>query len=119
MIGSINVQQPDEFERWLAGGAPGESMEAAGAKVFQASGCSTCHTPDGAGLGPSLLGVYGNPAQPTTGELSLCGRCLSARIHPAASKAKLFSVISHHALISGQLTEEQLNNVGCLSSRAG
>src|ERR1700675_4800881 len=68
MIGSIIVQEPDEYERWLAGGAPGESMEQAGAKVFQASGCPTCHLDDGTGLGPSLLGVSGHPVKLTTGE---------------------------------------------------
>ncbi len=68
MIGSVIVQEPDEYERWLAGGAPGESMEQLGAKVFQANGCATCHLADGTGLGPSLLGVYGHPVKLSTGQ---------------------------------------------------
>jgi len=111
MIGSIIVQQPDEFERWLAGGAPGESMEQAGAKVFQASGCATCHTPDGAGLGPSLLGVYGNPVKLTTGETVVADDAYM-RESILLPKAK---IVQGYAPImpsfQGQLTEEQLNNV--------
>ena len=35
MIGTIIVQQPNEYESWLAGGAPGESMEQAGQRFFR------------------------------------------------------------------------------------
>jgi cytochrome c oxidase subunit 2 len=68
MIGSVIVVAPDEYERWLAGGAPAESMEAAGQKLFQENGCVTCHLADGTGPGPSLLGVYGQPVLLTNGQ---------------------------------------------------
>ena len=45
MIGSIIVQEPDEYERWLAGGAPGESMEAGRRKSI--SGQWLHHLPPG------------------------------------------------------------------------
>jgi cytochrome c oxidase subunit 2 len=111
MIGSIVVQEPDEFERWLAGGAPGESMEQAGEKVFLASGCPTCHTPDGAGLGPALLGVYGNPVKLTTGETVTADDAYMREsiLLPKAKIVQGYSPIMPS--FQGQMTEEQLNNV--------
>jgi len=62
MTGWVYVMQPADYENWLSGGATGESMPAAGERLFQRLGCSTCHRPDGAGRGPSLEGVFGKPA---------------------------------------------------------
>ena len=111
MIGSIVVQEPDEYERWLAGGAPGESMEQAGEKVYQASGCPTCHLADGTGLGPSLLGVFGHPVKLTTGE-TVTADDAYMRESIVVPKAKV--VLGYSPIMpsfQGQLTEEQLNNV--------
>jgi cytochrome c oxidase subunit 2 len=111
MIGSIIVQEPDEYERWLAGGVPGESMEQAGAKVFQSSGCPTCHLADGTGLGPSLLGVYGHPVKLTTGEIVNADDAYM-RESIVLPKAKV--VLGYSPIMpsfQGQMTEEQLNNV--------
>jgi cytochrome c oxidase subunit 2 len=111
MIGSIVVQEPDEYERWLAGGAPGESMEQAGEKVYQASGCPTCHLSDGTGLGPSLLGVFGHPVKLTTGE-TVAADDAYMRESILLPKAKI--VLGYSPIMpsfQGQLTEEQLNNV--------
>jgi cytochrome c oxidase subunit 2 len=111
MLGSIIVQQPDEYERWLAGGAPGESMEQAGAKIFQASGCPTCHTADGTGLGPSLLGVAGHPVKLTTGETVTADDAYMREsiLLPKAKVVQGYSPIMPS--FQGQMTEEQLNNV--------
>ncbi|HWZ55008.1 MAG TPA: cytochrome c oxidase subunit II [Verrucomicrobiae bacterium] len=111
MIGSIVVQEPDEYERWLAGGAPGESMEQTGAKIFQSSGCPTCHTNDGTGLGPSLLGVYGHPVKLTTGE-TVTADDAYMRESIVLPKAKI--VLGYTPIMpsfQGQMTEEQLNDV--------
>jgi cytochrome c oxidase subunit 2 len=111
MIGSIIVQEPDEYERWLSGGAPGESMEQAGAKVFQANGCPTCHQADGKGLGPSLLGVYGHPVKLTTGESVTAD---DAYMHESIVLPKAKVVQGYTPIMpsfQGQLTEEQINNL--------
>src|SRR5713226_1798379 len=111
MIGSIIVQEPDEYERWLGGGTPGESMEQAGAKVFQQSGCPTCHIADGTGLAPSLLGVYGHSVKLTTGE-TVTADDAYMRESLLLPKAKI--VLGYGPIMpsfQGQLTEEQLNNV--------
>jgi cytochrome c oxidase subunit 2 len=111
MVGSIIVQEPGEYERWLAGGTSGESMEQAGEKVFQSSGCSTCHVADGTGLGPSLLGVYGHPVKLTTGETVTAD---DAYIHESILLPKAKIVEGYTPIMptfQGQLTEEQINNV--------
>jgi cytochrome c oxidase subunit 2 len=111
MIGSIIVQEPDEYERWLAGGTPGESMEQAGAKIFQSSGCSTCHVADGSGLGPSLLGFYGNPVKLTTGETVTAD---DAYVRESLLLPKAKVVLGYSPIMpsfQGQMTEEQINNV--------
>ncbi|HEX3372209.1 MAG TPA: cytochrome c oxidase subunit II [Candidatus Acidoferrales bacterium] len=111
MMGAIVVQEPDDYERWLAGGAPGESMEQAGEKVFQANGCITCHTPDGAGLGPSLLGVYGQPVKLVGGETATAD---DAYIRESILQPKAKIVLGYSPIMptfQGQLTEEQLNNL--------
>src|SRR6201988_4904313 len=111
MIGSIVVQEPDAYESWLAGGTPGESIEQAGEKVFQASGCSSCHLSDGTGLGPSLLGVFGHPVHLTTGETVTAddGYIRESILQPKAKIVAGYSPIM--PTFQGQLTEEQLNNL--------
>jgi cytochrome c oxidase subunit II len=111
MMGSIIVQEPSEYERWLAGGAAGESMEQAGEKVFQSSGCSTCHVADGTGLGPSLLGVYGQPVKLVGGETVTAD---DAYIRESILMPKAKIVLGYTPIMptfQGQLTEEQLTNV--------
>ena len=61
MIGKIIVLEPPDYQRWLSGGTANVSMEEVGQKLFQRLGCSTCHLPSGVGLGPSLVGLFGNP----------------------------------------------------------
>jgi cytochrome c oxidase subunit 2 len=111
MIGSIIVQEPDEYERWLAGSAPGESPEEAGSKVFQASGCSSCHLADGTGLGPSLLGVYGRPVKLTTGETVTADDAYVRESILVPNAKIVFGYKSIMPSFRGQLTEEQLNNL--------
>ena len=101
MLGSIIVQEPDEYERWLAGGAPGESMEQAGAKVFQASGCPTCHLADGTGLGPSLLGVAGHPVKLTTGETVTADDAYMRESILLPKAQNRSGLQPHHAFVSG------------------
>ena len=111
MIGSIVVQEQDEYQRWLAGGAPGESMEQSGAKIFQSSGCPTCHVNDGTGLAPSLLGVFGHPVKLTTGETVTADEAYM-RESVLLPKAKVvFGYTPIMPSFQGQLTEEQLNDL--------
>jgi cytochrome c oxidase subunit 2 len=59
MIGWVEVMEPTDYQKWLAGGAEG-SMASQGEKLFQKYACNTCHTNDATGRGPVLIGVYGS-----------------------------------------------------------
>ncbi|MBV9496737.1 MAG: cytochrome c oxidase subunit II [Acidobacteria bacterium] len=60
MIGWVEVMEPTDYQRWLAGGTEG-SLASQGEKLFQKYACNTCHTGDNTGRGPNLAGVYGKP----------------------------------------------------------
>lgn len=59
MIGSVIAMEPQDYERWLSGGAASVSMADAGAKLFEQNGCGSCHLAGGGGIGPSLVGIFG------------------------------------------------------------
>lgn len=61
MIGWIHVMEPQEYQAWLSGGGTEGSMAASGQKLFQDLGCASCHTADGRGRGPNLVGLFGSP----------------------------------------------------------
>jgi cytochrome c oxidase subunit 2 len=66
---------------------------------------------DGTGLGPSLLGVYGQPVKLTTGQ-TITADDAYVRQHMLNPKAT--TVFGYHPIMpsfQGQLTEEQLNNL--------
>lgn len=75
MGGSVIVMQPAEYEAWLAAGpqetgAPaGGSMTPVqlGEKLFNEKACATCHLPAGGGVGPKLVGIYGEQVELATG----------------------------------------------------
>jgi cytochrome c oxidase subunit 2 len=68
MIGWVEVMQPTDYQRWLAGGAEG-SLASQGEILFQKYACNTCHTNDATGRGPVLAGLYGTPVQLTDGAI--------------------------------------------------
>jgi cytochrome c oxidase subunit 2 len=59
MIGWVEVMEPTDYQRWLAGGAEG-SLASQGEKLFQKYACNTCHTGDATARGPMLVGLYGS-----------------------------------------------------------
>ena len=60
MIGWVEVMEPTDYQKWLAGGTEG-SLASQGEKLFQKYACNTCHTNDATGRGPVLVGLYGTP----------------------------------------------------------
>jgi cytochrome c oxidase subunit II len=60
MIGAIVVMDPAEYEAWLAGGGPAVPVVTAGARVFEAQGCPSCHAAEPGARGPSLAGLFGS-----------------------------------------------------------
>jgi cytochrome c oxidase subunit 2 len=57
------VMEPVAYQTWLSGGAGGESLAAAGAKLFVQHACNTCHRPDSLARGPNLEGLFGKTVQ--------------------------------------------------------
>jgi len=58
MIGWVDVMEPTDYEKWLAGGTEG-TLASQGEKLFQKYACNTCHTNDSTARGPVLIGLYG------------------------------------------------------------
>ena len=59
MIGWVNVMEPTDYQKWLAGGPEG-SLASQGEQLFQKYACNTCHTNDATARGPVLVGLYGS-----------------------------------------------------------
>src|SRR2546425_5656648 len=59
MIGWVEVLEPTDYQKWLAGGSEG-SLASQGEKLFQVHACNTCHTNDATARGPVLVGLYGS-----------------------------------------------------------
>lgn len=57
MIGWVEVMEPTEYQKWLAGGSEG-SLASQGEKLFQKYACNTCHLSETTGRGPVLIGLY-------------------------------------------------------------
>src|ERR1700730_7168493 len=108
MIGSVIVVEPDEYERWLLGGVQGETMEAAGERLFKENGCVTCHLADGSGPAPSLVGVYGNTVRFTSGQTLTADDAYirESILSPAAKVVSGYKPVMPS--FQGQLNEEQI-----------
>ena len=65
MRGTVTVMRPADYERWLAGGAGGDTMAAAGRKLFERLGCVNCHGK----TCPALEGVYQNEVPLASGQI--------------------------------------------------
>jgi cytochrome c oxidase subunit 2 len=127
MIGSVIVVGPDEYARWAAGGVQGATTAAAGAqggatapagakggteeageKLFQQSGCSTCHLDNGKGPGPSFVGLYGKSVHLTNGQTvtaddAFIRECI---LTPDAKRVAGYAPIMPS--FQGQLSDEQI-----------
>jgi len=71
MTGEIVVQEPADYQTWLATGRAEGSLASAGGKLFQDLACNTCHLPDAQGRGPVLQGLFGRTITLATGERQL------------------------------------------------
>ncbi len=59
MIGTITVMSPDDYRQWLEGAPIEAAPEIAGAAIFQAQRCGSCHGETNESRGPSLRGIFG------------------------------------------------------------
>jgi cytochrome c oxidase subunit 2 len=107
MIGWVTVMQPDEYQRWLAGGTEG-SLASQGEKLFQKYACNTCHTTDSTGRGPILAGIYGKSRPLANGQSVVAddNYIRESILNPQAKIVKGFGPIM--PTFQGQVSEEDL-----------
>ena len=87
MIGWVEVMEPTDYQRWLAGGAEG-SLASQGEKLFQKYACNTCHTNDATGRGPVLAGLYGTNVTLRDNTHGQGRRELHPRVDPQSDRRK-------------------------------
>ncbi|MDY7091962.1 MAG: cytochrome c oxidase subunit II [Acidobacteriota bacterium] len=107
MIGKVYVMEQGDYEAWLGGREPGETV-ASGEELFQNLACITCHRGDSGSRGPLLAGLDGGEVQLADGRtLQRDDEYLRESI--LNPRAKI--VQGYDALMpsyQGQITEEQL-----------
>ncbi|HEX8161169.1 MAG TPA: cytochrome c oxidase subunit II [Pyrinomonadaceae bacterium] len=107
MNGFVEVMDPTAYQTWLAGGGS-DSPAATGEKLFQSTGCATCHRLDTQGRGPNLTGVYGKPQQLADGTTVTADDAYvrESILNPRAKTVAGFQQIM--PTYQGQLSEEQV-----------
>lgn len=107
MIGWVEVMEPTEYQRWLAGGSEG-SLASQGEKLFQKYACNTCHTDTAGARGPNLAGLYGKSRQLVGGQTVVAddNYIRESILNPQAKLAAGFQPIM--PTFQGQVSEDDL-----------
>jgi cytochrome c oxidase subunit 2 len=63
MGGRVIVMEPADYQAWLAGAPPGETLEEAGGRLFKQFNCNTCHEQGPRARGPALENILGRVVQ--------------------------------------------------------
>jgi len=107
MTGWVEVMEPTDYQKWLAGGAEG-SLASQGEKLFQKYACNTCHTNDATGRGPVLAGLYGTNVMLSNDATVLADEnyIRESILNPQAKIVKGFTGIM--PTFQGQMSEDDL-----------
>jgi cytochrome c oxidase subunit 2 len=107
MTGWVEVMEPTDYQKWLAGGAEG-SLASQGEKLFQKYACNTCHTNDATGRGPVLTGLYGTNVTLTNDATVVADEnyIRESILNPQAKIVKGFTGIM--PTFQGQMSEDDL-----------
>lgn len=107
MIGWVEVMEPTEYQKWLAGGAEG-SLASQGEKLFQKYACNSCHLDVSSGRGPTLAGLYGKPQPLVDGTTVIVddNYIRESILDPAAKVAAGYQPIM--PVFKGQVSEDDL-----------
>lgn len=122
MGGWITVMEPREFSTWLAtggstsgtGGTAGtgaQTMEMAGAALFQEQGCVSCHGVGAVARCPNLAGIYGKPQQVIDGGSMRAVKADDAYIRESILYPQAKIVVGYQPLMNsynGVLSEDQI-----------
>jgi cytochrome c oxidase subunit 2 len=107
MVGWVEVLEPTDYQKWLAGGAEG-SLASQGEKLFQKYACNTCHTNDATARGPVLIGLYGSTVTLSNNATARADEdyIRESILNPQAKIVKGFTGIM--PTFQGQVSEEDL-----------
>jgi cytochrome c oxidase subunit 2 len=108
MIGSVIAMEPAAFQAWLTTGGGWESPIAAGERLFQDLGCSSCHRAVNQGRGPMLTNLFGSTVELQGGGTVVADEAYirESIVNPQAKIAAGFQPIM--PTFQGLVTEEQL-----------
>jgi cytochrome c oxidase subunit II len=108
MGGWVYVMEPPEYQRWLTGGASGESMASGGQALFDRLGCNGCHKSEGGGRGPSLEGQLGKKIQMADGRVVVADESYvrESILNPRAKIVAGYQPVM--PTFQGQVSEEQI-----------
>lgn len=108
MGGSVHVMEQVDYDRWLSGAGPGESMATLGGRMFTQLRCDNCHRADSTGRGPSLDNVFGRAVALTGGQTVVADQAYlrESILNPRAKMVAGFDPVM--PTFQGQVTEEQV-----------
>jgi len=111
MIGRVVAMEPAEFQMWLAGDAPGGAaipIVEAGAALFEAQGCASCHQPGIHARAPELGGLFGREVQFTDGSTAVADETYLRESIVDAGKRVVAGFEPLMPTYQGLLSEEQI-----------
>lgn len=125
MVGKVIALEPRQYEEWLsthvAGGADPipessvgsaaegqQTMAQTGEQLFTSFGCSSCHQPNGRGIGPSLVGLLGKEQEMSDGQVIVADAQYIRRsiLDPRAQIVKGYPAVM--PTFAGQIDEQEL-----------
>jgi cytochrome c oxidase subunit 2 len=108
MQGYVYVLPPDDYQRWLALGAPRDTLAQSGEKLFRVLGCSGCHQGPSIVRAPPLGGLYGTAVSLNDGTTVLADeKYLRASILQPASQL-VAGYLPAMPAYQGRISEEEL-----------
>jgi cytochrome c oxidase subunit 2 len=108
MGGTVYVMEQVDYDRWLSGAGPGESMASLGERMFTQLRCDGCHRADSTGRGPSLDNVFGRIVALTGGQTVVADQAYMREsiLNPRAKLVAGFDPVM--PTFQGQVSEEQV-----------
>jgi cytochrome c oxidase subunit 2 len=108
MIGRLVVMEPNDYETWLAGGAPGTNVVTSGEQLFVDKACNTCHRRGSDLQAPLLEGLYGRQVLLAGGDAVIADRAYlrESILTPGAKVVAGYEV--KMPVYQGQMSEEEL-----------
>lgn len=108
MRGKLVVMEQADYDRWLSGSRPEQSLAATGEALFEAKACITCHRMDTSARAPYLAGLYGKSVVMADGSSIVVddNYVRESITNPAAKVVAGYQPIM--PTYRGQLTEEEI-----------